>query len=78
MNETTHHRLLKLIDKARQPGTKAALTLVRRKPTRDNWLAAEKAAWRDVPLDTNDCLWLRAQALALPSEHSRGEEALDD
>lgn len=70
MNESTHHHLLRLIDKATKMSTKTALAAVRKKPTREGWLAAEKLAWADVPLDTNDCLWLRSQALAMPPQHA--------
>lgn len=50
-----------LIAKVRKPATLAALEACR-KPTKAKWLAAEKAGWNDVRLDTWDCLWLRQQA----------------
>lgn len=58
-------RLDELIARAHKETTKVALKLCSSKPTRAHWLAAEKLAWADVPLTTNDCLWLRSKAMEL-------------
>lgn len=71
----TSNRVDQLIKKANKTVTKDALRKCLMKPTRADWLAAEKLAWADVPLDTNDCLWLRSQGLAQPGKGS-GEATL--
>lgn len=67
---STSDRVKALILKARKPATQDALRKLLGKANRADWLAAEKLAWADVPLDTNDCLWLRSQGLALPGKGS--------
>lgn len=52
-----------LLAKSMKATTRVALEACRTKPTREKWLAAEKAGWNDVRLDTWDCLWLRQQAV---------------
>lgn len=74
----TSARLKTIIARAIKPETKRLLQRCLSKPTRADWLAAEKAAWGDVPLDTNDCLWIRSQGLALPGKGSRAEDTLND
>lgn len=64
---TTKERLDDLIARARKQTTKDALRVCLSKPTRAKWFAAEKAAWDDVPLSTNDCLWLRSKGMEIPS-----------
>lgn len=75
---TSRQRLEDLIARARKPETVRLLKACLSKPRRADWLAAEKAAWDDVPLSTNDALWLRSQGLAMPAAHARPEEVLDD
>jgi hypothetical protein len=67
MATDTKDRLNTLIAKARKETTKAALRACLTNPTRAKWLAAEKAGWGDVPLNTNDCLWLRSKVMELPT-----------
>jgi hypothetical protein len=52
-----------IIERAWKAATRAALQAARGKPRgHEAWRAAEKAAWNDVRVDTQECMWLRAQA----------------